>query len=497
MSSTASAEDTGEPTPLYEATLKTQPSPFRSERNEDEKNSQRSPFLSLLLVLALSALTSGILLYQTLHGLMNSSLINSSLINSSLINSGLNADGQTLLNTPETFFFTAIGTLGFLLSLPVGWTILRLTENKLRALHGDLSLSESRFSKQASSLGDISQRLSSGATEAASSLQETAASIEELSSMVKLNADHAREASALSINSRQAAEEGERRMQGLHQVMREISASSKKIEDIIDLIDDIAFQTNLLALNAAVEAARAGDNGKGFAVVAEAVRTLAQKSASAAKEISTLIRSSAAQVERGVESADLNEAALREILISVKKVADLNDEIAGASREQAGGIEQISKAINQLDQATQLNAASAEQAAATANELNYQSMDLRQFVLRLQGFIQSTSTAKQTAYPSRKVSVKRVVKREPLLEGPTPSRGSKIADIISIDRSSDRTPSRRTKSSGQMPPNATPSATLPAQSRRPRDEDLIPFEEASSEKKKNETPSNFDDLSGF
>ena len=256
-----------------------------------------------------------------------------------------------------------------------GFTIRQMARS-LHGIHDSLLGTGNGVAENAGRLGEVSQRLSSGATEAASSLQETAASIEELSSMVNLNADHAREASALSVTSRQAAEEGERRMEALLLAMKEISTSSRKIEDIIDVIDDIAFQTNLLALNAAVEAARAGEHGKGFAVVAEAVRNLAHRSASAAKEISGLIRASTAQVSRGVDGANQSGTALREILTAVKKVSDLNDEIAGASREQAGGIEQISKAINQLDQATQLNAASAEQAAATAQELSRQSTEL-------------------------------------------------------------------------------------------------------------------------
>lgn len=152
--------------------------------------------------------------------------------------------------------------------------------------------------------------------------------------------------------------------------MSEISQSSKKIEEIISVIDDIAFQTNLLALNAAVEAARAGEQGKGFAVVAEAVRALAQRSASSAKDISSLIKDSVSQVDRGSKIADSSGEVLSNIVSSIKKVSDLNNEIAAASSEQTTGIQQISKAMNQLDQASQSNAASAEEIAATSGEIN-------------------------------------------------------------------------------------------------------------------------------
>ena len=303
--------------------------------------------------------------------------------------------------------------------------------------------------------------------------------------MVKLNADHAREASALSVSSRQAAEEGERRMEALLQSMKDISSSSRKIEDIIDVIDDIAFQTNLLALNAAVEAARAGENGKGFAVVAEAVRTLAQRSASAAKEISTLIRDSTAQVGRGVEGANQSGTALREILVAVKKVSDLNDEIAGASREQAGGIEQISKAINQLDQATQLNAASAEQAAATAEELTQQSAQLENSVGKLTSLLQRGATREEDIHEPQdeehSLSPPRSKSREP----------SEPAKVIPLgERRKKRTPKGAGKTASPRPAS--------------RDEQVIPFDAETDSSgltaHSDNPPANkekFNDLTGF
>lgn len=188
--------------------------------------------------------------------------------------------------------------------------------------------------------------------------------------MVQMNSDNAKQAASLAATSREVAERGETEIKSLIVSMTEISQSSKKIEEIISVIDDIAFQTNLLALNAAVEAARAGEQGKGFAVVAEAVRALAQRSASSAKDIESLIKESVSQVEHGSKVADKSGEALSSIVTSIKKVSDLNNEIAAASSEQTTGIQQISKAMNQLDQSSQSNAASAEEIAATSAEIN-------------------------------------------------------------------------------------------------------------------------------
>jgi methyl-accepting chemotaxis protein len=160
--------------------------------------------------------------------------------------------------------------------------------------------------------------------------------------------------------------------------MQGISSASRKIEEIIHVIDDIAFQTNLLALNAAVEAARAGEQGKGFAVVADAVRTLAQKSADAAKDITSLIKDSVEKIEKGTLVADKSGVVMQDIVSSVKKVSDLANEIASASSEQTTGIQQISKAMNQLDQGAQSNAASSEEIASTAEEISSQAVQMQQ-----------------------------------------------------------------------------------------------------------------------
>ncbi len=223
---------------------------------------------------------------------------------------------------------------------------------------------------------DLSQRTE----EQAASLQETASSMEELTSTVKQNADNAREANMLAATTRQQAEKGGEVVNHAIDAMAEINNSSKKIADIIGVIDEIAFQTNLLALNAAVEAARAGEQGRGFAVVASEVRNLAQRSAAAAKEIKILIKDSVAKVEDGTHLVDESGNTLQEIVTMVKKVSDIISEIAAASQEQSQGIEQVNKAVTHMDEATQQNAALVEEAAAASESLDEQCHSLNQMV---------------------------------------------------------------------------------------------------------------------
>jgi methyl-accepting chemotaxis protein len=222
--------------------------------------------------------------------------------------------------------------------------------------------------------------LSSRTESQASSLEETASAMEELTSTVKQNAENARQANQLVVSASDFATKGGDVVGQVVDTMGSIKESSRKIVDIIGVIDGIAFQTNILALNAAVEAARAGEQGRGFAVVAAEVRNLAQRSASAAKEIKTLIGDSVDKVDAGGKLVDEAGATMNEIVTSVKHVADIMNEIASASFEQSEGIEQVNLAITQMDEATQQNAALVEQAAAAAQSLQEQAATLAQAV---------------------------------------------------------------------------------------------------------------------
>ncbi|MBT2337256.1 HAMP domain-containing protein [Variovorax paradoxus] len=218
--------------------------------------------------------------------------------------------------------------------------------------------------------------LSARTEEQASSLEETAASMEQLTSTVKQNADNARQANQLALSASEVAVKGGGVVNQVVDTMASINASSKKIVDIIGVIDGIAFQTNILALNAAVEAARAGEQGRGFAVVASEVRSLAQRSGAAAKEIKGLIDDSVDKVEAGSRQVAEAGRTMDEIVDSVKRVTDIMGEITAASQEQSTGIEQVNQAIAQMDQVTQQNAALVEEAAAAAQSMQEQAASL-------------------------------------------------------------------------------------------------------------------------
>ena len=320
---------------------------------------------------------------------------------------------------------------GLFSGLGIGFMIARNITRAIGAVAKDLALGSEQVAEASTQIAGSSQGLSGAATEQASSLEETVATMEELTSMVRMNSENGKQAAALAVSTREIALKGEMEIKTLIESIHSISADSKKIEEITTVIDDIAFQTNLLALNAAVEAARAGEQGKGFAVVAEAVRNLAQRSSLAAKDIAELIKNSVAKIEVGSQQANQGGVVFSEIVNAVKKVADLNNEIAGASEEQSNGITQIGKAMNQMDQVTQQNAAAAEQTAAAAEELAAQSENLKGNVRTLESVVYGSKSGGVAATPAANnvVALRKPVQAKAKAQG----KPSAAAEAIPFD----------------------------------------------------------------
>ncbi|MEH6713894.1 MAG: methyl-accepting chemotaxis protein, partial [Paraglaciecola polaris] len=241
---------------------------------------------------------------------------------------------------------------------------------------GQISASAETIKNASSEIAQGNSDLSNRTERQASSLEETASTMEELTGTVRLNAENANQANGLASQASTVASEGGDLISQVVSTMSSINESSRKISDIIGVIDGIAFQTNILALNAAVEAARAGEQGRGFAVVASEVRTLAQRSANAAKDIKELISDSVSKIENGNSLVNRSGETMNNVVTSIKRVNDLMAEIAAASAEQASGIDEVGKAINQMDEVTQQNAALVEEATAAAESLQTQAVQL-------------------------------------------------------------------------------------------------------------------------
>src|SRR6187399_624331 len=282
------------------------------------------------------------------------------------------------------------GKAGLLVQIGSGINDLTST---LSALVSQVKTASAEVSRGADEISQGNANLSQRTEEQASSLEETASSMEEMTSTVKQNADNAAHASKLAVAARDQAEKGGAVVSKAVTAMVGINDASKKIADIISVIDGIAFQTNLLALNAAVEAARAGEQGRGFAVVATEVRNLAGRSATAAKEIKGLIQDTVGKVDEGSKLVTQSGTTLEQIVTAVKKVTDIVTEIAAASNEQSSGIEQVNKAVMQLDELTQQNAALVEQASAASQAMAEQARDLNNSMERYQVNVAASGAA--------------------------------------------------------------------------------------------------------
>jgi methyl-accepting chemotaxis protein len=275
------------------------------------------------------------------------------------------------------FFVLAAVLAGF------HWFNQRSIVRPLKVAIHHLESASAQTAESADEISGSSHSLAEGAAEQAAAIEETSASLEELSSMTKGNAENARKANDLAKHTRAAADKGIADMQAMSTAMAALKTSSDDVAKIIKTIDEIAFQTNILALNAAVEAARAGEAGMGFAVVANEVRSLAQRSAQAAKETAAKIESAIAKTAQGVDISGKVGSTLNEIVAKAREMDELAAEVANASNEQTQGIVQINVAVGEMDKVTQSNAASSEECAAAAAELNAQAGAMKQAVSEL------------------------------------------------------------------------------------------------------------------
>lgn len=284
-----------------------------------------------------------------------------------------------------------IGVSSLALStLIVLWVVRSIAKPLDRAITG-LNESSNQVASAAAQVTSSSQSLAEGASEQAASLEETSASLEEMASMTQRNAENAQKANELANQTRHAADVGVTEMQAMTGAMQDLKKSSDDIGKIIKTIDEIAFQTNILALNAAVEAARAGSAGAGFAVVADEVRNLAQRSAQAARETSDKIEATIAKTAQGVQISERVARSLQEIVEKARKVDHLAAEVATASKEQNQGIKQVNVAVSQMDKVTQANAASAEESASAAEELNAQAGAVKETVAELKTLVEGAA----------------------------------------------------------------------------------------------------------
>jgi len=304
--------------------------------------------------------------------------------------------------------------------------------SSLRQIITDINEAASTIKLAATEISAGNIDLSSRTEQQASNLEETASSMEELTSTVKQNSDNSRQANVLAGKASEIAVSGGQLIEQVVTTMASINESAQKISDIIGVIDGIAFQTNILALNAAVEAARAGEQGRGFAVVASEVRTLAQRSANAAKDIKGLISDSVNKIRNGNELVDRSGSTMKDIVVSIKRVNDLMAEIAAASSEQATGIDEINKAVTQMDEMTQQNAALVEEAAAASESLLAQAEQLYEHVAIFSLHEQVESTGRAVAKKDSNRLGSKATPQRPALKKPVQRPVSKKASTVPV-----------------------------------------------------------------
>lgn len=327
---------------------------------------------------------------------------------------GVKAD--TIELTAWLFWFQVlVGAAGIVGAGIAAYIIVRSIVKSLNHIIEELEKDADQVSGAASSISESSQSMAEGATEQAASLEETSSALEEMASMTRQNADNSQKTTDTTASTVKLIEEGAAAVSNMSEAMAEINDSAEKISRIIKTIEDIAFQTNLLALNAAVEAARAGEAGKGFAVVADEVRNLAQRSAQAARDTTSLIEGTVARVRHGSEIAITLDASFKHIEDGAKNVGRLIQEITAATNEQAQGVDQVNTAVAQMDKVTQQNAANAEESASASEELSSQAVALKGVVDELVVLVTGVHFSHQDTY--RKPESKRKS-----LPPPTPRR---------------------------------------------------------------------------
>ncbi|OWY31847.1 methyl-accepting chemotaxis protein [Herbaspirillum aquaticum] len=340
----------------------------------------------------------------------------------------------------------------------------------VRSMRDSLLSTIANIKTSADTIATASQEIASGnldlsgrTEQQAGSIEETASAMEELTATVKQNADNARQANQLAESASEVAIQGGSVVSQVVQTMEGITDSSRKIADIIGVIDGIAFQTNILALNAAVEAARAGEQGRGFAVVASEVRSLAQRSASAAKEIKTLIDDSVAKVDTGSKLVEQAGATMTEVVASVRRVTDIVGEISSASQEQSAGIAEVGRAITQMDEGTQQNAALVEQAAAAAQSLQDQAATLAGLVGRFQtdGSQPRTVHANQAA-PAASASAKPAARPAAAAAPRKPAAAPAARAVIAAPKAAPAKPAAAPKAEATTAKPAAKPSRLPA-----------------------------------